>query len=63
MKKKSSIIFQDSNEEIINELKDENRDLQKTIEILKKKIFQGFTLNSKDMEFNEALMFRNFFIY
>ena len=39
--------------ELINELKDENNELQKKLDILKKKISEGIKLTAKDMEFNE----------
>ena len=54
--KKTSSLFlsqEENSEDIISELKNENNEMQKTIEILKKKIYEGIKFNSKDLEFNE----------
>lgn len=47
--KRSSLLDTD---DLVSELKNENKDLQKNIEILKKKLAQGISQASKDMEFN-----------
>lgn len=47
--KRSSLL---DTEDLVSELKNENKELQKNIEILKKKLSQGIQQASKDMEFN-----------
>jgi hypothetical protein len=49
--KRSSLL---DSEDLVSELKNENKELQKNIEILKKKLAQGITQASKDMEFNPS---------